>query len=229
MEPVRIHQAKDLRGREYVLRFSGATLTIVPVDGGTPAAISREAFSAGATILDGVLSRRTIMLSSLGRLSLRLTPEAFQALRLWIQPTRRQALARSLRRITVWQLLLGSLFFSTSGPWINEGGTWDVPMAVLGGLAISVGVLSVAWPRRWVYALEMVWSVALSAVVASWVAAGVTSPIWFGVSVLLMIEAYGYGRLFLFWVPVREPAPPADDDDDDAPKSGGSMFDPPDE
>ena len=208
----RKHVVKDLRGRDFVLHFQGATLTIAAEGGGTPAVIQREAFAAGATILDGLLSRRTIVLPSLGPLSLRLDQEAFQTLRAWIQPCRHIALARALRRITVWQFMLGGLFFATSGPWISEGGTWDVPMAGLGVLALTIGVLSVTWPRRWIYGLEMLWSVALAAVVASWVAAGNSSPLWFGVSVLLMVEAFGYGRLFMFWSPTSRGDRFPDDD-----------------
>lgn len=222
------HHAKDLRGNDYLLRFRGSMLTILPRSGGTPAALSRESFAANATILDGLLSRRTVLIPGAGsRVSLRLHPDAFQALRAWIQPSRNQALARALRRITVWQVLLGVLFLSSAGPWLDAAGQWDTPMAALGALALSVGVLSVAWPRRWIYVLEMVWSVALSAVVTSWVAAGTSSAIWLLVSALLMFEAYGYGRLFMFWcptAPLPEPGAGSDDDLGDPPRS---MFDQP--
>ena len=232
MDRARQHLAKDLRGRDYVLQFQGATLTVVPDQGGVPARVSRESFANGATVLDGLLSKRTVVLPMLGHLSLRLPVEAFQALRVWLEPCRARVLARSLRRITVWQLVIGTLFVAASGPWLNEDGTWDLPMAALGALAIATGLLSVSWPRRAVYALEMLWSVALAAVVTSWIASGDSHPLWLGISVLLMLEAYGYGRLFMFWGPVPS-GPPDDDgsggDERGGTKPGGSMFGPPEE
>ncbi len=162
--------------RPWLLRLFPQGLRLEAQNGGDAVHILREQVVPSLHLTDGLLSRYVLSVRRPRKLTVRLEPEAFLALRRWIGPV--DGLRIALRGRLSYALPIGVLFLITSIPLPGDpaSGIAAVPFnavsAILGSALLLNGLLARLRPHRALLLLDSFWFLALAAQTAYRIGSG---------------------------------------------------------
>jgi hypothetical protein len=167
--------------RPWRVLFFPQGLRLEAEDGRDRVHLLQDQVVSSLHVVDGLLARRVLALRRPRKLTLRLDPEGYRALRRWIGPA--AGLRIALRARLSYALPIGTLFLLTSIPLPADPASgaaavpFDVASALMGAALLLNGLLARIRPHRLLLLIDSFWFLALAAQTAYRIGSG-ASWLW---------------------------------------------------
>jgi len=167
--------------QRWLLRLFPQGLRLEAEGGGESVHVLREQAVSSLQLMDGLLARRVLSVKRPRKLTVKLEPDGFRALRRWIGPA--DGLRIALRARLSYALPIGVLFLITSIPLPGEPAAGLAPVsfnavsAVMGAALLLNGLLARLRPHRLLLLVDSFWFLALAAQTAYRIGSG-ASWLW---------------------------------------------------